>query len=350
MKLFKFLSLQLFVALIALNLSAQIPTGYYDGTDGLTSTALQSKLHQIIDNHNSVSYSYIWTAVKTTDRRSDGKVWDMYSDCDFTFGSDQCGNYSSECDCYNREHSWPKSWFNDNSPMNTDIHHIVPTDGKVNGMRSNYPFGEVGSATYTSSNGSKLGNCNYPGYTGTVFEPIDEYKGDFARIYFYMATRYYGEDGSWQSNAMVDGAKLKPWALDMMLEWHHNDPVSTKEITRNDGIYDIQHNRNPFIDHPEFADLIWDPTASQQDLDYEFEIDVYPVPVASKLHISFTQAEKFQGYSLCIYDLTGKMVIEPKNVQGEEFDVNTQHLKPGMYIMSLLNEQSKPVYRCKITK
>ena len=243
---------------------AQIPNGYYNNASGLTGTPLQQALHNIIDDHTVVSYTSLWTHYQTTDVKPNGKVWDMYSDIpdgtppyEFIFVSDQCGNYGAEGDCYNREHSWPKSWFNDVAPMNTDIFHVVPSDGYVNGQRGNYPYGEVASPTWTSQNGSKKGPNTYPGYSGTVFEPIDAYKGDFARIYFYMSTRYLNEDGNWPGSDMVNGAQLEQWALDMMMEWHMEDPVSPKEINRNDANYGIQNNRNPFVDHPNYVDLIW---------------------------------------------------------------------------------------------
>jgi endonuclease I len=237
-----------------------VPPGYYDSAIGLEGEVLQSALHNIIDNHNSVSYTYLWTAFYTTDDKPDGTVWDMYSDVPggvppyiYEFGIDQTGDGAAEGSGYNREHSWPQSWYGGLSPMYTDLFIIYPTDVRVNGFRSNYPYGEVGSATWTSLNGSKLGSSSYPGYSGTVFEPIDEYKGDFARSYFYMGARYFGEDGSWVGSPQVDGAQLVPWAEAMMLEWHLADPVSTKEIDRNDAVYDIQHNRNPFIDRPDFV-------------------------------------------------------------------------------------------------
>lgn len=260
----------LFLAFISTaTMAVAQPAGYYSSAQGLTGSALRSALHNIIDNHNSQSYNSLWNHFEDTDAKPNGKVWDMYSDnpggtppYQFSFGSDKCGTYHDEGDCYNREHSWPKSWFNDGYPMYTDLFHLYPTDGKVNGMRSNHPFGEVGSATWVSENGSKLGYCSYPGYSGIVFEPIDEYKGDFARTYFYMCTRYYGEDSGWESNAMINGANLKTWALNMMLEWHVNDPVSQKEIDRNNAVYQIQGNRNPFIDNPNYAQMIWDPTWS----------------------------------------------------------------------------------------
>lgn len=250
--------------LIAAVIFGAIPSGYYDGASGLNGTELRSALHDIIDNHTVRTYANLWTDFRSTDVKLNGKVWDMYSDTpgntppyEYTFVTDQCGSYSSEGDCYNREHSWPKSWFNDASPMYSDLFHLYPTDGKVNGMRSNYAYGEVATASWTSANGSKLGSCNIAGFSGTVFEPIDAYKGDLARSYFYMTTRYYGEDGAWSTSDMTDKAEIKPWALEMLITWHNNDPVSDKEIDRNEAIYGIQHNRNPFIDHPEYVSLIW---------------------------------------------------------------------------------------------
>ncbi len=244
-------------------LLAQIPAGYYNTATGLTGTPLRAALHNIIDNHSVKSYGSLYTYYQTTDKKLSGKVWDMYSDVpngippyDFNF-SQTCGNYSKEGDCFNREHSWPQSWFNSNSPMVSDLFHVYPTDGKVNGIRSNYPYGEVNNPTTTTLNGSKLGPCSFPGYTGTVFEPLDEYKGDFARTYFYMCTRYYTEDSGWLTNDMIIGASLKPWALELMKKWNQQDPVSAKEIARNNAVYVIQGNRNPFIDHPEYACIIW---------------------------------------------------------------------------------------------
>ncbi len=244
---------------------AQIPFGYYNAASGLDGDALQQALHDIIDDHQQQSYSSLHGHYESTDARSDGTVWDMYSDVpggtppytyNFTSG-DQCGNYGGEGDCYNREHSWPKSWFNDQYPMYSDLFHVVPSDGYVNGQRSNWPYGEVSNPNWTSQNGSKVGPNTYPGYTGTAFEPIDAYKGDFARIYFYMSTRYLNEDAGWSGSPMANGAQLESWALDMMMDWHAGDPVSDKEIDRNNAVYLIQENRNPFVDHPEYADLIW---------------------------------------------------------------------------------------------
>lgn len=239
---------------------AEVPAGYYDSAVGKSGNALQKALSDLIGDRE-LGYDNLWEAYRTTDRRDDGKVWDMYSSTtDFVFGSDQCGSYSREGDCYNREHSVPKSWLGGNKY--SDAHVVVPTDGYVNNRRSNMPFGEVGSTSYVSNGGfSRVGTCSVAGYSGTVFEPADEYKGDFARIYFYMATRYTTECGGWsgEGSSVFSGSfpYLKDWTREMMLRWHREDPVSEKEIDRNDAVYQLQGNRNPFIDYPELVDLIF---------------------------------------------------------------------------------------------
>ncbi|AXR06675.1 HNH endonuclease signature motif containing protein [Salinimonas sediminis] len=252
--------------------------GYYDSAQGKTGYALKTALHDIIKNHSSQSYSSIWNfyisyGLDTYDEK-DSSIYDIYSEnangsdpYTYAGGSDQCGTYQSEGDCYNREHTFPKSWFGGAiSPMNTDIHHVFASDGYVNGRRSSYPFGKVGSATYTSANGSKLGSAiSGLGYSGTVFEPIDTFKGDMARAYFYMATRYENQIAGWEnSNSSSDaalngtsGQVFEPWFIAMLLQWHEQDPVSQFEIDRNEAAQGFQGNRNPFIDNPQWAGDIW---------------------------------------------------------------------------------------------
>lgn len=239
---------------------AEIPAGYYDDAVGKSGEDLQKSLSTILNDATDVGYNGLWNLYKTTDRRSDGKVWDMYSDVtNYTFGTDQCGTYGVEGDCYNREHSVPKSWFSEQSPMKSDVWHVYPTDGKINGMRSNNPFGEVGSGASSSKNGfSQWGKCVTPGYSGTVFEPNDEYKGDFARTYFYFATRYQNRITNWGSIFVSNYPHIIDWQLNMLLRWHEQDPVSQKELDRNEAVYESrQGNRNPFIDYPELVDLIF---------------------------------------------------------------------------------------------
>ena len=263
-------SLLLLLMATGSGLGAQIPSGYYNNANGKTGDELKTALHDIITGHTTINYSQIWNAFWSTDNKGNGVVWDMYSDIPngtppytFSIGQNQCGEYVQEGDCYNREHSWPQSWFSgdDQATPSRDLHHVFPTDGFVNAQRSNYPFGEVNTASWTSQNGSKLGTCKSSlGYVGTVFEPIDEYKGDFARAMMYMSVRYYTEDDNWGTSGMTNKSEILPWAIQMLLDWSDNDPVSQKEIDRNNVIYsDYQHNRNPFIDHPEYARMIWDP-------------------------------------------------------------------------------------------
>ena len=257
------------------NIFAQIPTGYYDGTTGLTGAALKTKLSQIITSgHQTKSYDNLYNGYPSTDSdnyyEKDGSVLDIYSENPkgtdpyvYQHGSKQCGSYKVEGDCYNREHIFPQGYFNSASPMVSDIHHIVPTDGKVNGYRSNFPFGKVGSANFISENGSKRGTSASPNYSGTVFEPIDEFKGDVARMILYFATRYESKLSSFKDNDILTNSAfpgVEAWELAVLKEWHTNDPVSEKEIDRNNAAYSFQGNRNPFIDHPEYVALIWGTT------------------------------------------------------------------------------------------
>ena len=239
---------------------------YYKNAKNKKGYALRVAMHNIIRNYTSVSYNGLWNAFQTTDKRPDNnKVWDIYSDRPgstaayyFTFGSDQCGSYSGEGDCYNREHTVPKSWFGGSTaPMYTDLFHLYPTDGFVNSKRSNLPIGKVTNATWTSTNGSKVGTSNISGYSGQVFEPIDSFKGDFARIYFYMAVCYMDENLGVETQSNFSGGNLKPWAKQLLLQWAALDPVSQKEIDRNNAVYQLQNNRNPFVDYPELVEMIF---------------------------------------------------------------------------------------------
>ncbi len=303
------------------------PEGYYDTTAGLEGEALQAALHEIIDGHTAYSYSFLWDAFYTTDDKPNGKVWDVYSDLpggeppyEYTFGEDQGGVGGQEGTGYTREHSWPKSWYGGEVlPMFTDLFVVYPCDAHVNGMRGTYPYGEVSSANWVSMNGSEIGPCTYPGYTGTVFEPIDAYKGDLARTYLYMTTRYYGEDGGWPSSPMTVGAELRPWALDMLLEWHAADPVSRKERERNATVFGFQTNRNPFIDHPEFVELVFGTSAgvgeegdgrvASSGLPRLLPAAPNPVRIGAEAVIRF-QLPAGQTVSVEVCDITGRRVAE----------------------------------------
>jgi len=243
---------------------------YYLGISWTQSgETLRSSLHNLIASKTiAKSYDYAYTAYETTDVDANGKIIDIYSNYHYD-PSTQHENGSGvsglkgdkEGDMYNREHTVPQSIFNEALPMKSDLHHLYPTDKYVNNRRSNYPHAIVKTSKWTSQNGSKLGDsdstANFGLSASNVFEPIDEYKGDIARTYFYMATRYSDKCGSWGSYAVFSNGNLASWARSLYLEWSKNDPVSSKEIARNNAIYGIQNNRNPFIDHPEAAEKIW---------------------------------------------------------------------------------------------
>lgn len=256
-------------AIMGLSIWGDIPNGYYTNAIGKHDEALMTALEGITYAHTLLSYNYIWTAFDSTDVGNDGYYIDMYSNCKYNFYSDHVGGASFVGEGINREHSFPKSWFGGEvSPMFTDLTMLIPTDAFVNQRRSNYPYGVcAGGITYTNEDlgvtmKGKLGTSTYNGYTATVFEPDDEYKGDFARIYFYMVTCYKSVVGTWPGCDQLDYATnnykaFSSWSMQMLLEWHRADPVSQKELNRNEAVYDQQGNRNPFVDHPELAEYIW---------------------------------------------------------------------------------------------
>jgi endonuclease I len=270
---------------------AQIPANYYDSADGLSGFALKTELRNIIANgHTARTYDQLYDGtgisgsqgyvdthsdVSTSSGNqyeSDGTILDMYSenplgvdDYNYNHGSMQCGNQSAEGDCYNREHLIPQSSFGSALPMQTDIHHVIPTDGRVNNFRGSLPFGEANNDDWESLNGSLRGSSDMIGYSGSVFEPIDEFKGDIARALLYFATRYENTVNGYTSFDMFNGTQdqvFQTWAIDVLLDWHNNvDPVDQRERDRNNAAYTFQGNANPFVDHPEYVNLIWNPTS-----------------------------------------------------------------------------------------
>lgn len=347
-------------------LSAQIPTGYYDGTEGLTGYTLKTKLKEIISNGAlDRGYNQLMEAYKTGDLdkyyENDNTILDIYSEnpsgtdpYTYTPGVKQCGSYTYEGDCYNREHIFPQGFFDSAYPMRSDYFHVLPTDGKVNGYRDNYPFGTVGVlATPPSTisnptlNGSKLGTCNFPGYSGTVFEPIDEFKGDIARILLYFVTRYEDKLQSFDysdANNPQDGSKNRAfdqWYINLLLKWHNDDPVSQKEIDRNNYGYSYQNNRNPYVDHPEFVEMIWSSTLSAQDnsvLDHAAVLFQNPV----KNGQIYLGGKSISNISTAqIYSITGQLLQTVNNPFKNGNSIHLKNAKPGMYILKLDNQTIK---------
>lgn len=244
---------------------------FYAGLENESGFALKTKLNQKLrsthrDNGYGALISVYFKSDIDTTYENDGSIMDIYSEdptsydpYNFRTKKNVCGSYRQESDCFNREHLFPQSSFDKQRPMRTDFFHIFPTDGYVNGHRSNYAFGEISNPTWVSRNGSKLGKNTVGKYRGTVFEPIDEFKGDIARALLYFATRYEHRIKTFH-HVMLNGTKdqvYADWFLSLLLKWHKQDPVSAHEIHRNEIGFQFQGNRNPFIDHPEWVEKIW---------------------------------------------------------------------------------------------
>lgn len=289
---------------------------YYESIDGTSGKALVDAIQLVAKlgyRTDDFRYDSIWLAFQHTDMHPDGYIWEIYSDCDFVYEKDRTSNTSQtgECKGYNREHAMCQSWFGTaslagkemssskkNSP-GSDIFHIYPTAYGMNSRRGNRPYGEVAVAAYTSLNGTKYGTPKSISVSNTiagafveastsmstnVLEPIDEYKGDIARSYFGTMVKWAGEwafnkaeEGRVIFDATIDADThygpennygLTPYGVAMLIKWHRQDPVSQKEIDRNNAIQLTQGNRNPFIDYPYLAEYIWGERSGQK-LDFD---------------------------------------------------------------------------------
>ncbi len=236
---------------------AQIPSGYYQEADGKTKSALKTALHNAIKSHKVISYGGLWEAYETTDvvPGTEDQIFDMFSTYEYY--------YSSRGQEVNREHVVPQSWWGGGNIADTysDLFNVYPSDATANSNKSNYPLGEI-TGKVTFDNGRiRIGKADQSGGAPYVFEPYDEFKGDFARIYLYVATCY--QDVSWVTKyyAFEGGVNayptLKEWIIPLLLEWNRTDPVSEWEILRQEKVYGIQQNRNPFIDYPVLAEFVW---------------------------------------------------------------------------------------------
>ncbi len=257
------------------SLLADMPRDYYPNSlEGKNGAELKTELHNLLKNHTRLPYgsrdynqiACTWTVFKKSDVRPNGKVWDMYSNNSYNFS-----NGAGATKGMNIEHSVPKSWWGDAydetaTPLTRfkydgsyDLHHLTPSDAAANTAKSNYPLGEVDSPLF--DNGvTKVGTGQANGRATNLFEPADEYKGDFARMYLYFVTCY--QDYSWKSSALSMFAQnsyptLNAYGQSLLLKWHRQDPVSQKEIDRNNAVYSSQGNRNPFIDYPNMVEYIW---------------------------------------------------------------------------------------------
>lgn len=235
---------------------------YYTSIDGTKGgAALKTALYNLIKNHQQISYgsgtSSTWGAFYTTDaviENGQRRVLDMYSNEKRYFG-----DKGSAVSGMNIEHSVAKSWWGGGkNNAYCDLHHLNPSDQNANSRKSNYPLGELTSVSW--DNGvTFVGKANIDGSSQNAYEPCDEYKGDFARTFMYMFTCY--QDLTWEYTWMnyekSTYPTLKPWAVELLLKWHKQDPVSEKEVNRNNAVHAVQGNRNPYIDYPQLADYVW---------------------------------------------------------------------------------------------
>ena len=241
---------------------AAIPENYYSSVDGKKNAdAILTTLCAIIDDHNVIAYSGLEPYYAQTDFYND-TLWDMYSTCTF-YMSHANVPQSAVCDGWNKEHVCCQSWLG-SGPMVSDLFNVYPTDARINNLRSNYPYGVVATNNGFSKDPDhhglgKLGTSTTSGI-GVCYEPDDQYKGDFARTFFYMVARYRNNvlnSGNGAKMFTSNPTNFTAYSLSFLLDWHRQDPVSQKEIDRNQAVYGIQHNRNPFIDYPELVEYIW---------------------------------------------------------------------------------------------
>ncbi|SNB42287.1 putative extracellular ribonuclease [Flavobacterium psychrophilum] len=375
---------------------AQIPVGYYSTATG-TGYTLKTQLKKIIDNVNdglspeyihrdsgygsgpSQSGNGLWSGYGTTDRDmgigydDDNTIVDIYTEIpgggnndihNFNFNTElganegQCGttnspNYSVEGDCYNREHLIPQSYFGSTGIMRNDIQHVYPTDGKVNAIHNDWPFGKVNVASYTSTNGSKLGtalNSGYSaGFSGIVFEPADEFKGDVARVYLYFATRYEDQMSYFYNTTsvppfiantvdcrvMFDGSSNKvfsPTFLNILLTWNAQDPVSVKETKRNNAAYVHQGNRNPFIDNNSYVTAIWGLPLSTASFELIADINIYPNP-SNNQRINIETENELDDIQLI--NINGQIMQEIKKPSAQNHTYTLENLPKGFYFLKL---------------
>ncbi len=243
--------------LLASTAFAQIPSDYYSTADGKSKSELKTALHKKIKSHTILSYNDLWEAYETTDvvPGTSDQIFDMFST--------ETYYYSTRGSEVNREHVVPQSWWGGGGTANaySDLFNVLPSDATANSNKSNYPLGKITGSVKYDNGRIRIGKGTEMGGAPYVFEPYDEFKGDFARIYLYVATCY--ENISWvEKYYAFDGGvnaypTLKQWIIPTLLEWNRQDPVSEWEIERQENVYGIQKNRNPFIDYPVLAEFIW---------------------------------------------------------------------------------------------
>lgn len=328
---------------------AQPPASYYNSATG-TGYALKTQLYNIIKGHTDRGYAGLYVTYTTSDKdffyENNGTMLDMYSEnptgseCEFTYGVNQDDGTlgTNECERYNREHLIPQSVFSSATPMYSDAHFVVPSDKHVNGVRNNYPFGKVNTPTYTSTNSSKLGqnlNSGYSaGYSGIVFEPIDEFKGDIARMLLYFATRYENVVSGYTYD-MFNGTSTQVFTntfKNILLTWNAQDPVSAREIARNNAVYARQNNRNPYIDNNAYVTAIWGLPLATDSFDVLASVSVYPNP-SNDGNVTIQSPVDLDEIQLI--NLNGQLVQVMQKPQSQNHSYSITGLPKGFYFLKL---------------
>jgi hypothetical protein len=309
--------------------SATIPAGYYFQAQNKKKAELKTALHQFGKPLRVLEYGsgpgFTWEGFYNTDRNADNSVWDMYSDSIRFF------NQFFSVSGMHIEHSFPKSWWGGHVNIAyKDLFHLYPADGITNSAKNNLPLGEVGGIPWFNNGKSRIGKNSFGiQYSGDCFEPADEYKGDFARSYFYISTIYQDLAPLFNS-PMLDNNTYpvwKPWALDLLLKWHKQDPVSEKELTRNEAVYKIQGNRNPFIDYPALVNYIWSADTA----------NIFPFPAETEAFLVTPR----QGDKLDIgVTLTNNTLQKSLNIKGYNISSNIEiSLKGANPFLQIQNPQ-----------
>lgn len=322
--------MQLLIVCIGGQIMAQAPSGYYTPAEGKKKAELKTALHAIIMNAKVLNYGggagSTWSGFAQTDVRADGTVWDMYSNNKVPAN----GNYAPSG--MNIEHSFPKSWWGgDERQAYKDLYNLNPSDATANSAKSNYTMAVV-DGTVSFTNGMiKVGKSNSrPGGLIDAWEPSDEYKGDFARGYMYMVTCYEDYSNDWVTTSALNELEkntyptFQQWAYELLLKWSQQDPVSDKEINRNNAVYKIQGNRNPFIDYPELAEYIWG-AKTESAWSESTDPALYSPANNSTLDLGVTSINKIleKEVSVSGKNLTGDLTV---SVTGTGFSVSTSVL------------------------
>lgn len=296
---------------------ADAPAGYYSNLNGKSDAELKTAIHDLIHNFTLISsYSALPSYFEKTDvYPNSNRWWDMYSDIPF---------YAPSFRGLNREHSFPKSWWGGSTSVSAyvDLNHLYPSEMAANTAKSNYPLGEVDMSKASFNNGVCYvgpGMRGQGGGAAKVFEPNDEYKGDFARTYFYMVTCY--QDLKWKYTFMLEQntyPTLAPWAINLLLKWNREDRVSEKELIRNEEVYKIQGNRNPFIDMPELAEYIWGEKKGEKFTPGGIVVE----PVGSPELVAPTKGMELQFGQVALgKGFTSRVFVKTKNVKSTDVTV-----------------------------